>query len=188
MTVRKAANLGSLWSRASFALLALCLLTLAIVLATGCVHHATGPAFSVPASPQPGKALVYFYRSPGEKWGYDRTYPLIINDEKVTAMLHGGFYPYESPAGHLRVIAGATPTPIGWRIYQFILIGAFVFVDTSAWQEPASLDLDVEAGHVYFIKLQPEIHANHFSPRLFPVTRDVGESEITACRLIQRAE
>jgi len=187
MTVRKAANgLGSLWSRASFALLALCLLALAIVLATGCVHHATGPAFSVPAAPQAGKALVYFYWAPGKKSLYD--YPLIINDEKVTDMLHGGFYPYESPAGHLRVIAGATPTPIGWRIYQFILLGPFVFVDTSTWQEPARLDLDVEAGHVYFIKLQTERHLNHFSPRLFPVTRDVGESEITACGLIQRAE
>jgi len=52
----------------------------------------------------------------------------------------------------------------------------------------AKLDIKVEAGKTYYIKMHPETHFTHFTPHLNLVTKGIGENEIAACQLILPAD
>jgi hypothetical protein len=145
---------------------------------TGCaIRQAKGPAFSTPATPQPGKALVYFYRPPTEKHGYNRTYSILANGTNLPVMLHGGFYPVDANPGPMRVLSD---TGVTWEV---AVTGVAEGVQQGT-ARAAVLNFEVEAGKVYYVKCHPEEHTWYIKPMLYLVSGSVGESEIKPCKLI----
>ncbi len=124
------------------------------------------------------KALVCFYRPLGESLGYDRTYFLAVNHRKVVDLLHGGYFPYETSPGRLILLSDVNRT-----VRTMIpLVGAAIEAATNP--QAAKMDIDVEAGKTYYVKMHPKTSFTHFTPRLSVVTREIGEREIAGCRLI----
>lgn len=152
------------------------------LLSVGCSgkQQATGARF-VEASPSPSQALIYFYRPTGESFGYKKTYPIVVNGQQLAEMQHGGCVPYETKPGHLKIVAGAPPASTTQKVLQVALFGPLAFVDTSSWQDPATLELDVQSGEVYFVQFKPEEHMNRFVPKLALVPKSVGQTEIQSC-------
>ena len=106
------------------------------------------------------RALLYLYRPIGETSDQDRAYSLAVNGRVVIDLPHGSYFAYETAPGTLQL--GARPHRPG----------------SSA---PATLELRVEAGEIYFVRLHPQRSAVGVTPRLERVSRAEAEKEIAGC-------
>lgn len=156
-----------------------------ITLFSGCAFNKpTGATFTPQTLSSADKALVYFYRPPGESFGYDRTYFLAVNQHKVVDLLHGGYFLYETSPGKLTLLSD-----VNFSVRQvlpciLIIPGIAVVMEAVANPQAAKLDVEVEAGKTYYVRMHPETSFTHFTPNLSLVSKEVGESEISRCRLI----
>ena len=150
-----------------------------ITFVAGCTFNdPTGPKFFPQALSGPDKALIYFYRSPGESFGYDRTYFLSVNGRKITDLLHGGYFPYETGPGTLALLSDVN------KSLRMMMPLATAVIEAAANPDAAKLEMEVEAGKTYYVRMYPETHTFHFTPHLTLVTKDVGEKDIANCKLI----
>jgi len=151
----------------------------AVALLSGCTFNApTGPAFSPQTLSGSDKALIYFYRPSGESFGHDRTYFLAVNGRKVTDLLHGGYFPYETSPGKLVLLSDVN------RSIRMMIPLAAAAIEAAANPDAARLELGVETGKIYYVKMHPETSLTHFTPHLTLVAKEVGEKEIVNCKLI----
>jgi hypothetical protein len=142
------------------------------------VNQPTGATFTPRTPPSADRALVYLYRPAGEKHGYDRTYFLAVNQRKVVDLLHGGYFAYETDPGKLALLSDVNRT----ARTMMPLIGAVI--EAIANPQAAKLEIDVEPGKIYYVRMHPEASATHFTPTLSLVSPEVGESEIARCKQI----
>lgn len=153
--------------------------SIAVTLLSGCTFNApTGPTFSPQRLSGSEKALIYFYRPSGESFGHDRTYFLSVNGQRVTDLLHGGYFPYETSPGKLVLLSDVN------RSLRMMMPLPTAVIETAADPGAARLEMEVEAGKTYYIQMHPETHTFHFTPHLTLVTKEVGEKEIANCKLI----
>lgn len=153
--------------------------SIAVALLSGCAFNApTGPVFSPQTLSGPDKVLIYFYRPSGESFGHDRTYFLAVNGRKVTDLLHGGYFPYETSPGKLVLLSDVN------KSLRMMMPLATAAIEAAANPDAAKLEMEVEAGKTYYIQMYPETHTFHFTPHLTLVTKEVGEKEIANCKLI----
>jgi len=161
------------------------LLALFLSLCTSCAfHQARGPQFQEVSATKQGAATVYIYRTANEKSGYNRTYTLLANGEKVTDLLHGGYFPLEIEPGRLRLASDVNATID--RVLGLGLVG--LAFEEAISPDAAKLAIDVKPGQTYFVKFKPEVHFTHFTPKLSLVDDPVGRSEIRSCSLLEPAK
>lgn len=163
-------------------------LALAVFLSllTGCAFNKpTGAAFSLQMPSSPDKALVYFYRPRGESFGYDRTYYVAVNQRKVVNLLHGGYFPYEANPGKLALLSDVNVSGRQFLPDILILPAVGTIAEAAANAEAAKLDIEVEAGKTYYVRMHPDTSFTHFTPRLTLMTNEAGETEIAGCKLIK---
>ena len=154
------------------ALMALVVLTIA---ASGCSSYkAKGPLYSAAATPPPGQALIYIYRPPHETFGWQRVYFVHADGTRLKDLKFGGYYPYETNPGHVK-LDSVTHLSFGHV--------ADIAVERAA-VGGANLEIDAQAGQVYYVKMHPESHFTYIEPKLLLMTNADGESEIKECKLI----
>lgn len=118
---------------------------------------ATGPSFQ-PVSPPPGKGVVYIYRQSsfvgGGVFGTVRA-----NNQPVTKIRNGGYFPYVGPPGNTRFSVTTEATN-----------EATVTVDPGKSKYlKTTVGMGFFVGHLKFSEVSPAI----------------GESEITSCKLLE---
>lgn len=156
-----------------------------LTLLSACAFNTpTGATFSHQAVSGSDKALVYFYRPSGESFGYDRTYFLSVNQRRVVDLLHGGYFPYETSPGKLTLQSDVNFSVRKWLPCIIFPICIVVIIEAATMPEAAKLDIEVEAGKTYYVRMHPETSPNHFSPHLTLVSKEEGEKEIADCKLI----
>jgi len=121
--------------------------------------------------------LIYIYRPPSERAGYQRIYYVQANGNRLKNLKHGGYYPYETNPGHVQLVSSAN------NDFGFGGGGLAQSIEVSH-VKAAKLEFEVEAGRVYYVKLHPESHPFYFQPQLFLMNNSDGESEIKVCKLI----
>ena len=165
-----------------------CLFAATMVL-SGCAasHQLTQSAFTSPVSPPADKALVYFYRSPGEISVKAHQYPLLANGQIVTEMLDGGYYCYAAAPGHVKFESYDKALGPKMSTTAAVLNGGLIgyAVNKYGIPENAVLEMDVAPGRVYYVKYQPEAEGKPFVGQLIPLADGVAMNEITGCRLIK---
>jgi hypothetical protein len=156
-----------------------------ITLFAGCYsNYPSEMVFSPKTLSGSDKALVYFYRPPGETFGWDRTYFISVNQSRVGDILHGGYFPYETSLGKLTLLSDVNFSIRKWVPCIMIPLCIVIIIETATSPEPAKLDVEVDAGKTYYVKMHPETNLNSFTPHLSLVTKEVGEKEIADCKLI----
>lgn len=132
---------------------------------------AKGPAFSEYRDVPRGKTLVYIYRL-GERSGYARKYFLSANGQRITKIQSGGYIPY---------VVGP-----GTVIFKADYVGGLsVWEGTETEKHHTTLELKIEPGKVYYVKLFVEEHPSYFLPQLLVMSNEVGANEIIDCKLFQ---
>lgn len=120
-----------------------------------------GPPYQKAGKGPDNTALVYFYRPSGFVGGAV-AYDIKTEDNNVVTTLHsGGYFPYYSKPGE----------------HEF-------WARTEA---RSSVTLDVKPGEVYFVKGTVGVGFFVGRPHLIVISNDVGEKEITECKLIPPA-
>lgn len=144
---------------------------LLVLLCGGCERSpslsAPGPPFAMTDEAPPGKALIYVYwprETTGRRDGLDVRSCL----GHIEDIQPGGYVVLPEQPGQGCVVAESH-----WEIKHANTFGSL---------ELASLDLNVEAGRTYFVRLQRE--QSFLTPRvaLHPVERAAARREIKACR------
>lgn len=162
------------------------IVSIVVTLFSGCAFNKPSETVFLPQTLSGSdKAMVYFYRPPGEMFGYDRTYFLNVNQSRVVELLHGGYFPYETSPGKLTLLSDVNPSVRKWLPCIFPLLCIVVAIEAATMPEAAKLDVAVEAGKTYYVRMHPETNLNSFSPHLSLVTKEVGEKEIADCKLIK---
>jgi hypothetical protein len=138
---------------------------------------AKGPAFSEYKNVPQGKALVYIYRL-GERFGYARKYFLSANDQKITKIQSGGYIPYIVEPGTV-IFKADLKCFFGCTGFNYVIEGP------ETEKRHATLELKIEPGKVYYVKLFVEEHPSYFLPHLLAVSNEVGSEEIIDCKLLQ---
>jgi hypothetical protein len=152
-----------------------------IVLFSGCAtDKPTGAIFKPQTPSSPDKALVYFYRPSGESFGYERTYFVAVNQRKVGDLFHGRYFTYEASPGKLALLSDVNKDVRRQLSAALGGIGALgLAAEAAANPQAAKLEIDVEPGKTYYVRMHPETSFTHFTPHLSLVTTEVGESEIS---------
>jgi hypothetical protein len=152
---------------------------LAVVLLAGCTFNAPdGPPFEALPGPSDQEALVYVYRPPNEEWGYDRTYYLFDAKEKLTDLLHGGYFPFVVKPGKVTLLADVN------RSFRTWLAGGVI--ELAAAAEGAVMDFHANAGETYYVRFHPIAHAWHFEPTMTLVSKNEGLSQLRSCKLLSK--
>jgi hypothetical protein len=93
-------------------------------------------------------------------------------------LLHRGYFPYEASPGQLTLLSDV-------NVSGSMMIPLLGFaIEAASNPQAAKLEIDVAAGKTYYVRMHPEASFTHFTPHLSLVTTEVGESEISHCRLI----
>ncbi len=152
----------------------------AILSTIGCAfHQPTGPEFKNHAVKDKNNALLYFYRTKGESFGYDRPYFVAVNRKIIGDILHGSYIPYEIAPGHVDIVSDLTRT-LGSSLPLITLA-----LEAAANPGSAKLSIEAKAGETYFIRMRPETRATHFVPHLTLVPNNTGRREIDGLKLAQ---
>lgn len=116
-----------------------------------------GPAYTPDTAVQKDKATVYVYRSPGFVGG--ALSPTVnANGVALEDLPAGGYFVYHAAPGEVELSAKT--------------------------EAKTSVTLDAKAGQVYYVKGSIGVGVFVGHPHLVLVTNDVGEREITACKLV----
>lgn len=152
---------------------------LVAVLLAGCTFNAPdGPPFTALPRPSDQEALVYVYRPANERWGYDRTYYLFDAKEKLTDLLHGGYFPFSVKPGKVSLFADVN------RSFRTWLGGGPIELAVAA--DGAVLKFDAKAGETYYVRFHPITHAWSFEPTMTLVSKYEGLSQLRSCKLLSR--
>lgn len=158
------------------------ILILLILAGTGCAFNKpTGALFEAKSGPSPGHSLIHFYRPSGESFGYDRTYFLVVNQQKVCDILHGGCFTQEFTSGKLSIVSDVN------RSFRTEVLGVSPIAkiaELAANPQAARLDLQAAAGKTYYVKMHPDTSFSHFTPKLYLVPEETALKEIQRCRQI----
>lgn len=127
----------------------------AVLLVSGCAT--LGPQYSKVEQVPVDRGLVYIYR-PASFVGGGVSYDVHANQDVVTTLYNGGYYPYLSKPGEMEFWAST--------------------------ESKSSITLDVKPGETYFVKGEVGVGFLVGRPHLMVVARETGEREITACKLI----
>jgi hypothetical protein len=138
---------------------------------------AKGPAFSEYKDVPQGKALVYIYRL-GERSGYARKYFLSANGQRITKIESGGYFPYVVEPGTM-IFKADLKWCYGCSGMNYVIEGP------ETEKRHATLELKIEPGKVYYVKLFVEEHPSYFLPQLLVMSNEVGANEIIDCKLLQ---
>lgn len=133
-----------------------------IIMVSGC---ASQPVFTPQSISSADKALVYFYRPPGETLGYTGTYYIDVNQRRVVVLMQGRYFPYEVSPGKLTVKSGLVVPPV-----------------SIASRQEAELEIDVEPGNTYYVRMHPVTHLTSYTPKLSLVSKESGHAEIANCQ------
>lgn len=156
----------------------LCMIIFAI---SGCTfNQPDGNVFTEYLNTPKDKALVYVYRSKGEKFGYNRTYFLYSKHQgSVTTLLHGGYFPLVTEPGILMLIASLESR--GHFNYDPFSI---VVEDLIINPDMGRVIMKVEAGETYYVKFFPVTHLAYFQPTLQQVSSEIGGKELRNTKLL----
>jgi len=133
---------------------------------------AKGPLFSEYGNIPPSKALVYIYR-PAEGRGYGRAYHLTANGQRITKLLSGGYFPYVVDPNAVTFSAHLKWAP-------GISLPEHVFA-----KKEDEVEVKLEAGKIYYVKLHQETKFTHFVPHLLSMPPEEGLKEIRKCRRLE---
>jgi hypothetical protein len=136
------------------------LFTLVLVLLSGCTSFG-GTPFQ-PTELSSDKALIYVYR-PRVVVGGAVSYPIYINNRKVTTLPHTGYYAYLVEPGE-------------------------VFISAKTLENDAHVKLDAKAGQIYYIKGGTATGQLSGRATLNQVHPDLGAEEIKECAYYQIAD
>jgi hypothetical protein len=128
---------------------------LPLLLITGCAS--LGPVYSKADKIPDNSGLIYFYR-PSSFFFAGAFYDIKYDDNVITTLYNGGYYPYFSTPGEKEFWAKT--------------------------ESKSSITLDVKAGQTYYVKgeIGPGFLLNR--PHLMVVTPEIAEKEIVDCKLI----
>ncbi len=143
----------------------------------GCSYNqAHGPQFRAAAAPST-RALIYIYRPADKQGGYNKSYNVTANDVRLPNIQFNGYYSHEVNPGHLHLAAGP-------RIEN----GGLAILDQAidvATTKAATLDLDVKAGQIYYVRFFREMTMwGPHAPQLILTPRSEAEEKIQNCNLI----
>jgi len=110
--------------------------TISLALLVGC-SGAGGPAFS-PKAPEPGTALVYFYRVERSIGAVVKLH-LSVNGTRVAMVTNGGYYDYSTPPGNV-------------TFSTRLKMGAFSWFNSLIQGERELLTVNVQAGETKFVR------------------------------------
>jgi hypothetical protein len=138
-----------------------------------------GPIFAGHKEFSQEKALVYIYRKGDESGGYDRTYGLKANNEAITILKHGGYFPYIVNPGQIEFVADVIYSPA-------MFVAPIATAIEEANKEGAGKQtLNVEAGKIYYLQFYPIEHFTYYELRFKVNDKDVGEADLKACKLLE---
>lgn len=141
--------------KANPALICLIALFFVIPIFTSCTTT-LGPAFKPQTIPG-GKALVYVYRYKARSKGALKSYVVEANGFKIASLYNNSYIPYATRPG----------------LIEF----------TSRAEYTSSASANLEAGQIYYLRLNTEKGALVGRPNLKFVSEGVGEEEIKECKL-----
>jgi hypothetical protein len=128
----------------------------------GCIPRAAGPAFTPIHLSGKNQAVVYLYL-PRQA---SRPFDIWANNQFITRLYDGGYYPYITGPGELTLRIEGGHTAVN------------------------SVTLEVETAQTYYVKLYMEDLTNPFKGSSRPVLRKVanatGEREIQNCQLVSQ--
>jgi hypothetical protein len=150
------------------------------VFVSGCAGNlAKGPVYSAPAAAPSDKALIYCYRPPGGDGpfsSHDRSYFLMVNSNKVNSFYYGGYFQLLVDPGKLELV-----TDLNHIAGMYIpLIPAVI---EAAKRHGTQLEITVEGGKVYYLRLQPQGHFTYLIPTLVLKPQAEAENDIRRCKL-----
>ena len=153
---------------------------LAPTLLAGCAtfNAPDGPPFKALPSPSEHAALVYVYRPQNETFGYDRTYYLSDSKEKLTDLLHGGYFPFLVKPGKVALLADVNRTFRTW-------LGGGI-IDAAIAAKGAVIEFQANAGETYYVRFHPIAHALYFEPTMMLVSKNEGLSQLRSCKLLSK--
>ncbi len=111
-------------------------------------------------SPEPDTGIIYLYRV-GSMVGGNNVFYLFANDEAITRIGNGGYYPYVSPPGNVTFSTRLRPSA-AQRLMAVVV---------AARKPQDMITIPVEAGEVYYVRFD-------YYGRAGLVEREKGEEEI----------
>ncbi|HEX9945690.1 MAG TPA: hypothetical protein VGG03_27085 [Thermoanaerobaculia bacterium] len=129
-----------------------------------------GPLFAAAGAP-PGKALVYVYWPHGEQGRFDRAAVLSCEEGGIEEIRRGAYTAFAVEPGR-----SCFRVERHWDVQSVGHVGAF------ASQDLADMELNVEAGGTYFVRLQQEPRLLVSRVALRQVEPGVASPEIRRCR------
>jgi len=148
---------------------------------SGCATHAPkGPVFTQHKMVTKENALIYFYRTDDESFGWARFYYIRNGNEDVATMKVGGYFPYEVKPGKVYLSSGVIDTA------DLMVPLLFHAADLSQRKGPAFLEFEAKSGEIYFVRFKPIPDTWTFHPTLQLVPAEEGMETIKAEKLIIR--
>ena len=140
-----------------------CMQTLAGLVAfinIGC-SQAVGPSFQPVENLGPERSLVYFYFP--IQIGWDDSHTILVNQKPLTRLDREGYYPFVTRPGQIKL-------------------------SVEGWPEEDSLEVDLEAGRTYFVRISLVgrgvfTHTRYYQLELIPT--DIATQEIKGLRLMK---
>jgi hypothetical protein len=126
-----------------------------------------GPRFTAVEKVPPGKTLVYFFWPREEQGRWRRIW--IEPCEEIGEQIRLGEY----------MVLAVKPGP---SCFKAQAQWDFRFIDGFTIQDLASLELDIEAGQLYFVRVEQAPFLLTHRVKLHPIERSAAESEIRQCR------
>jgi len=125
-------------------------------------------------------ALVYFYRTDDESYGWGRFYYIRNGEKDVATMKVGGYFPYEVKPGKVSLSADVIDTAD--MMIPLVIHAA----DVSQRKGPAYLDIDAKSQETCFVRFRPIPAPWTFHSSLQLVPKEEGSEAIRATKLIIR--
>ena len=126
-----------------------------VLILIGCAS--LGPSYQKVEQIPENKGLIYIYRTSSIVGGAVSP-DVKVGDTVVTTLYKGGYYPYFADPGEVELWAKT--------------------------ESRSAVTLDVKAGEIYYVKGSIGVGFFVGRPHLMVVTKEVGEKEITDCKLI----